>query len=941
VRIGVHTGTVMLRVVGQVYRLGYAPVGDVVHLAARLQSAARPAEILVSQATRNLTASLFHFGEPRSLTLKGFLEPQVAYGLHGENETAERRSIQASDATFVGRATDIAALQSLLEYLAVGLGGVLTLWGDAGIGKSRLLAEVRRHTSRLITWIEGRGLSYAQNTPYSIIGQLIRRAAGINEADTENTAQKALQKEIIEVCGADRVDAIYPFVAIALAMRVGDDDTVLRRLSSEALQTEIFRALRALITALAHRSPLVLVLEDLHWSDRASIAALDNLLPLAEEHPVLYILVARPDTDAPCWALRQKIETLLAHVHTDVDLRPLSPEDSSGLAMKLLETDHLPVDLRELFLEKAEGVPLFVEELAKSLVEQGAVVRDGTGWRLAVSVDELRIPETVQGIILARFDRLSDELKRVLQAAAILGPQVVYRVLDDTIDAAGQLAPRLRDLQRRGFLRETRRRPESVYVFRHALIRDVAYHTMPRRSQRGLHARAGRAMERIFRERLSEYQTIIAEHFTRAEVWDKAADYLLRAGDKSARLHAHAEARLHYARTAQALARLPATGVNVRRRVDTIIKRAAASYTADTPRDGLARLSEGEALLGEITAVPEPANEDRVRLAWVHYWTGRIHYIGGNPTEAMGYYKLALAVGQELGDIQLVTSVSAMMGGAMVVGGQFGSGRLLLEQAVPSLEAAGAWRDWCLCCGYLGISIAACDKYHEGLAIAERAVNRAVELRGSYLIAMTRTLLSSVHLMDERTQEMRSAAQQAIDAGDQSGERVILYLGLGLRGWAEGKLGDHTAAAASMARSAEVAASLGQSMLVDDWFAVARADIALYAGDVERALALAEVAAAMAERVGGLFSGALAHRVWAQALAAADPPRWDAAEVHLRISLNLLESGDAWLPAAHTQMAWATICRARGDTAAACEHAARAASQFEASGLVSRKLLDF
>jgi class 3 adenylate cyclase/tetratricopeptide (TPR) repeat protein len=935
VRMGLHTGTVVLRVAGQAYRLGYSPVGDVVHLTARLQSAARPAEILVSQATRNLTASLFHFGEPQVLTLKGFQEPQVAYPLRGEKDTAQRRMIDASDATFVGRAADLATLQSLVGDLTVGLGSVLTLWGEAGIGKSRLLAEVRSRSLDSIIWMEGRGLSYAQNKPYSIIGQLIRRASGINEADPESVARDTLRKKIIDVCGEDQVEVIYPFVATALGLRVEGYDSVLGRSSSELLQSEIFRALRSLITALAQRSPLVMVLEDLHWSDRASIAALDNLLPLAEEHPVLYALVARPDADAPSWGLRQKIQTVHAHVHTDVNLGPLSPEASSDLAMKLLGTDHLPVDLQELFLEKTEGVPLFVEELAKSLIEQGALERNAASWRLAVSADELRIPDTVQGIILARFDHLSDELKQVLQAAAVLGPQVAYRVLAGTVDSAGQLASRLRELQRRGFLRQTRRRPESVYVFRHALIRDVAYRTMRRDSRAELHARVGATMERVFGDRLSEFQTIIAEHYLRAEVWDKAADYLLRAGDESARLHAHAEARLHYARATEALVRLPVTDANARRRIDTIIKRATVSYTAEAPQAGLARLSEGEALIGQVVATGDPADEDRLRLAWIHYWLARIHYIGGNPIEAMEYYKLALAAGQELDDVQLVTTVSAMMGGAMAVGGQFGSGRLLLAQALPVLEAAGAWREWCLSSGYLGSSMAACGDYHEGIAMAARAVDRAAELRGSYLMAMTRILLSAAYIMNEQMHEVRAFAQQAMDDGARSGEKVILYLGLGFRGWAEGRLGAHAAAAVSMARSADVGAELGQPMLLDDWFAAARADIAFCAGDTERATTLAEEAIAMADRGGSRFSGGIAHRVWAQALAAADPPRWDAADEHLTTSIDLLESGDARLPAAHTRMVWARICRARGDHSSAREQLTLGAAQFRASGLVA------
>ena len=931
VRIGVHTGTVLLSVMGQTHRLGYAPVGDHVHLAARLQSAAQPSEILVSQATAILTASLFRFGEPRSLRLKGFSAPQAACSLDGERETAQRRTIETSTATFVGRSDDLAALLERSGSLVMGLGGVVTLWGEAGMGKSRLLAELRGRSSRSITWIEGRGLSYAQHTPYSIIGQLIRRSARISEADTGGAARSALRNRISDVCGAEAAESIYPFVATALGMQVQGAEAI--KASGEALQTEIFRALGSVVTALAQRGPLVLVFEDLHWSDRASIAALDSLLPLAEEYPVLFLLVARPDTDAPSWTLRQKIQTVYAHLHHDVTLGPLTADASSDLAMRLLETERLPRDVEQLLLEKAEGIPLFVEQLVRALLEQGAIERGAAGWRLAAVADVLRIPDTVQGIILARFDRLNDELKRLLQAAAVLGPQVVRDLLNDTLGTTADLGPGLRDLQRRGFLRETRRTPESVYVFCHALIRDVAYQTMRRRTRLQLHARAAMAMERIFSERLSEFQTIIAEHFVRAERWEEAAGYLLRAGDESARLHAHTESRLQYAQAAQALARLPDTAANLRRRVDAVVKRAAASYTAEPPQDGLARLAEAQALIDQIAAA-EPADaEDRARLARVQYWAGRLQYISGKPGEAMKNYRRALAAGEQLGDHALVTTVSAMMGAAMAVGGQFESGRRLLQSALPKLEMAGAWREWCLSCGYLGASVVACGEVDEGLATAERGVARALELRGPYLIAMTRTLLASAYAINERMDDVRVVAQQAIDAGAQSGEPVILYLGLGFRGWAEGRIGDHAAAAASLARSAEVGAQLGQPLLLEDWFAMARADVAFCTGDIERAIALAECAVAAAQRASALFSRGLAHRIWAQALAAGESPRWDQADAHMKLSLELFEAGDARLPTVHTRMVWAGICRARGDIAGADEHVARATARFDASGL--------
>jgi class 3 adenylate cyclase/tetratricopeptide (TPR) repeat protein len=701
VRIGVHTGMVVMRAIGQDYRLTYTAIGDAVHLTQRLQAAARPGDILVSAKTRQIVASLFRFSEPEPFALKGFARPQMAVRLLGEQDTVERRPIDGSGAAFVGRERDLAALQARLDELTTGLaGGILTIWGEAGIGKSRLVAELHRRAPATITWLEGRALSYAQNAPYSIIGRQLRRAAGIRVGDTDRSARAKLRDLVTRECGPES-PTIYPFIATALAMRLEESEAALvEDLSGDPLEHEIVHALRALVGASARRAPLVLVFEDLHWSDQASTAAIEELLPLAEDHPILYVLVARPDTETSSWALRQKIETTYPHCHTSISLGPLSGPASASLAMNLLEADSLPTEVRELVLEKAEGVPLFVEELTRSLVEQGALTQQGGGWHLGVSATELRVPDTVQGIILARLDRLEDPLKRVLQVASVVGPVLPYPVLAKVNGANGQLSTQLRDLQRLDLLRETRRRPDVEYVFRHALIRDVAYSTLLTRQRKQLHRRVGDAMETLLGERLGEFQSIIAEHFLRAEAWAQAADYLLRAGDEAARLSADAEARGHYEKAMNVLMRLPDTVENRRRRVDTTLKQVAVSSIADRPDLNLARLAAAEALAGELPIVDQATGEDRLRLARVRYWMGRIHHVSGDPRQAIAHYRQVLDIGQELGDEQLTAIPSAMIGMALAVQGQWAKAGQLLSQAVPDLERAGEWREWCRVVGY-------------------------------------------------------------------------------------------------------------------------------------------------------------------------------------------------------------------------------------------------
>jgi class 3 adenylate cyclase len=258
VRIGVHTGMVVMRAIGQDYRLTYTAIGDAVHLTQRLQAAARPGEILVSVKTRQLIASLFRFSEPEPFALKGFTGRQVAVRLLGEQDTVDRRPVDTTGAAFVGRERDLAALQARLDELAAGLaGGVLTIWGEAGIGKSRLVAELYRRAPATITWLEGRALSYAQNAPYSIIGRQLRRAAGIRVGDTDRSARAKLRDLVTRECGPEEGPTIYPFIATALAMRLEASEAALvEGLSGDPLQHEIVRALRTLVGATARRAPL-------------------------------------------------------------------------------------------------------------------------------------------------------------------------------------------------------------------------------------------------------------------------------------------------------------------------------------------------------------------------------------------------------------------------------------------------------------------------------------------------------------------------------------------------------------------------------------------------------------------------------------------------------------------------------------------------------------
>jgi tetratricopeptide (TPR) repeat protein len=535
---------------------------------------------------------------------------------------------------------------------------------------------------------------------------------------------------------------------------------------------------------------------------------------------------------------------------------------------------------------------------------------------------------------MSRLDRLPDETKWVAQQAAVIGREFLYRVLLRLSEQGAGVDADLSHLEREELIRQRTRDPEVTYIFKHALTQEVAYQSLLGSRRKDLHRRVAEAMVAVFAERLGELRSIIGEHFLRGEAWQEAADYLIEAGNAAARLFAHAEARLHYDGALEALTHLPETDENNRRRVDTTIKKVAVSFGADKPEEYLARLAQIEPVARALPAPDGGPGPDRLRLARVHFWIGRAHYYRNEPREAIRYYRDVLAVAQEFGDWELAAIPASTLGQVtLLVQGQYGKAEPLLRRAVEALERAGDWPEWTMALGYLAMALAARGAYLEGLAEGERALARAREMNNPRSIGVTHLVLSGVCRLGGDTAGMLAHSCAAIDAAERAGDWLDVYVGFGLRAWAESRLGRHDAAIASMAHSKEVGQRLGGGIILSDLFTAAEAEIALNAGRVEDALVLAEAAVAAATTVGNLFAEGLAHCTWGRALITLDPPRRDEAVAHLAASLQALDSGGDRLDAARTHLAWGQLCRDQGDDDQAREHLEQAVAQFEASGL--------
>jgi ABC-type oligopeptide transport system substrate-binding subunit len=545
VRVGAATGAVVVGEVGAGSRVEYAAFGDTVNVAARLQSAAEPGSVLVDDATHRAVEGLFEWGERQELELKGKSEGVVAWPVAGVAAAGRtQRGLPGVETRLVGRSRELGLGREALEALRAGRGGVLVVAGDAGIGKTRLLNELRELAEREGScWLEGRCVSYGESLPYWPFRDLLRGEwIGAGGEEPELRVRVGLRRRLEQLFDG-RANELYPYLGGLLEVALEHEAAArTSQLSPEALQWRTFEVVGQLFARLSEDAPLVLALEDLHWADPTSVQLLEQLLSLAEEAPVLLVLSLRPERDHAAWGLREHASREFPHLLREIDLGPLGDADGELLAA-LVAPATLPAELERRVLEAADGNPFFLEELVRSLADVGALVRTDDGWRFDHAV-EVEVPPTVEKAILARLDRLSAPARDLVTAASALGRTFALPLLEGVLGEVP--AEPLHELQRLGLVRQSRRWPQPEYRFRHALIQETAYRTLLAEQRTQLHRRAAEWLEERYAERDAEALGLLAYHWLRAEDEEKAADYLLRAGDKARLEYALDEAIEHY-----------------------------------------------------------------------------------------------------------------------------------------------------------------------------------------------------------------------------------------------------------------------------------------------------------------------------------------------------------------------------------------------------------
>ncbi|MDX1413244.1 MAG: adenylate/guanylate cyclase domain-containing protein, partial [Candidatus Promineifilaceae bacterium] len=610
VRVGINTGLVVTGRVGSKVHDEYTALGDAANIAARMEQTAAPGTIQISEKTYRLVASQFDCVPLGEIPVKGKSKPVPAYRVLGRSSQAERvgGSVKEIRSVMVGRESEFSKARDAITQLLQGTGGVLFIVGQAGVGKSRLAAEVRQDSPlESLNWLEGRTLSYGQNISYWPFQDIIWSYASIYEEDSEEQAWQKLKTAVENNFGAESID-ILPFLSRLISLEARDEYAErIRHLDGEAMGHQIYLAARRFFERLALNRPTALVFEDVHWIDESSAALLEHILPLFARLPILFIITSRPYHDAPLELLRRAVSEEHEAQFTELFLQPLTQQESAQLAQNLLNVGQMPADVQRMIIGKASGNPFFLEEILRSLIDTGGVVYDPVSdrWQATTQIRNLAIPDNVQGLIMARVDRLDHDVRRVLQAAAVIGRSFFFRVLEamDFVDAA--LDRYLADLENAELIRKKQLLPELEYIFNHALVQETTYEAMLFRKRRELHARVGQAIEEIFADRLEEFYGVLAYHYARAEEWEKAQEYLFKAGDQAGQVAADAEALAHYQQALAAYERVFGASWDPVQRAVLARKMGEAYFRRGEHDQALDQFQAAFKLLGQ-PPVPEP-----------------------------------------------------------------------------------------------------------------------------------------------------------------------------------------------------------------------------------------------------------------------------------------------------------------------------------------------
>jgi class 3 adenylate cyclase/tetratricopeptide (TPR) repeat protein len=906
-RVGLNSGRVVVGSIGDDLRMDYTAVGDTTNLAARMESMARPGAILVADYSYKLARDFFDFRPLGKVRVKGKEKALEAYELLGAREVETRIEAAAAKGLtkFVGRERETEVLKEAFEKAQSGSGQAVGIVGEAGVGKSRLLIELRNMIPKgEYTYLEGRCLHYGGAMPYLPILDILRSYLDIKEGDEALVIKKKMEEKVLHL--DERLRSVFPPFQELLSLEV--EDSAYLQLEPGQKKVMIFEAIRDLLVRDSQNKPLVLAVEDLHWIDKTSEQFLDYLIGWLPNAHILLILLYRPDyTDQ--WGDKSYYYRL------GVD--QLSTENSAELVQAILEGGEVVPELRELILNRAGGNPLFVEELTQSLLENGTIQRRDHQYLLTRKASEIQVPDTIQGIIAARIDRVEESLKRIMQVASVIGREFAFRILQTIMGMKEELKSSLLDLQGLEFISEKRLFPELEYIFKHALTQEVAYNSLLRKRRREIHEKIGSAIEGLYPERLEEYYELLAYHYGHSDNAEKALEYLDLANQKAARSSAMEEAKAHLDQVVKLLDTLPDTEANRKQRISILANQYFVFLL-------LLKLPEYYELLTRYEPMATRVEDPGLRGAF-YAPMGRCEYAFGYLDQAVQTATKAIELCEAAGNAEGAGMAYLVMQWSHIYRGDYEQALALKEQILRMMDRPFnlRWHVWALVSpswAYFQLG-----RWDEAVEAGEKALRVAEEFSNDSLISFTGWAITWAYTL-------KGDLERAVEYGEMAVQKAPTPAD---RAWAQVFLASAWCRAGEPRRGVEVLAKIAH-VLRAARFMIGLVPTALYlgeghllAGEYDKATQSLEECLKLAERCGMRYYIGGAHRLLGEVALKAN---LSLAAPHFEKSIGVCQEIKAENELALAYSGYGRLHKQQGRIAQAREYLTKALETFERLG---------
>ncbi len=640
---GIYTGIV---VTGDVNRDQgtHGILGDTINLAFSLLELAKPGMIVVSPGTYRQAEGYFYFEPLEPVTLKGKAEPIRVYKvLSPKQEPVKTHRLSGMRAELIGRKMEMAKMQEAIENLKNGKGSLVSICGDAGTGKSRLIEEFKSGLDlHVLQWRECHCYAYAQDIPYFPLIDLLNRAFQIHEGDPPEQIKMKVEAGTKSFLG-ERTD-LLPYVGSLFSLSYPEIEGV----SPEFWKMRLHEAIQLILTAFSLRGTTVVCIEDLHWADLPSVELLRTIFSEFQS-PVLFLCLYRPP-----FSLFASHQVSGIHSYHDIRLLDLSRSEAQDMVESLLKAKDVPFELRTFIRDKAEGNPFYLEEVINALIESETLVHEDGAWKLTKNLLAANIPSTVQGVISARLDRLEKETKRILQEASVIGRSFLFPILNRISELHDHIEKSLVGLERLDLIRLRSLQPDIEYIFKHALTQEIVYNGILKKERQNIHERIGVVIEELFADRLPEFTETLAFHFKRGHSTFKAIDYLIKSGEKSLKRYALDESD-HYFREGFDLVATKddRTEEDNRLLINVLLKwMLVFFYRGD--------FKEMTRLLNVYQELVESLN-DKALIGIYYVWMGMALMQRENFKDSYYYLTRALKLGDAIADPKIISSASTWL----------------------------------------------------------------------------------------------------------------------------------------------------------------------------------------------------------------------------------------------------------------------------------------